>query len=99
MTKAEQEISKEIERGDFRPVPEAEKRGYAEAARLEVQHRKSARKTERINIRLSEQNLAQLKTRAEREGLPYQTLVSSVLHKYLSGALVDVETIPGKKSR
>jgi predicted DNA binding CopG/RHH family protein len=48
-----------------------------------------ARKTRNINIRISEHDLAQLKTRAEEEGIPYQTLISSVLHKYVSERLID----------
>lgn len=41
-------------------------------------------------VRLDTRDLAALKSLAEREGLPYQTLLSSVLHKYVSGSLVDV---------
>ena len=48
-----------------------------------------ARKTRNVNIRISEHDLAQLKERAEKEGIPYQTLISSVLHKYVSERLVD----------
>ena len=46
-----------------------------------------------INIRISEHDLEQAKRRAEREGLPYQTLISSVLHKYVSDQLVDERAI------
>ncbi len=49
----------------------------------------TARKTRSINIRISEFDLAGLKRNAQEEGIPYQTLISSVLHKYLSGRLVD----------
>jgi len=52
-----------------------------------------ARKTRNINIRISEHDLAQLKGRAEEEGIPYQTLISSVLHKYVSERLVDEKDI------
>jgi len=48
-----------------------------------------ARKTKNINIRITEGDLARLKKRAEEEGVPYQTLVSSVLHRYVSDRLVD----------
>lgn len=47
------------------------------------------RKNKRINIRLSERDLLGIQTRAVEEGMPYQTLISSVLHKYLSGLLID----------
>ena len=51
------------------------------------------RKNRNINIRLSELDLDRIKARAEREGLPYQTLISSVLHKYVGDRLVDEDQI------
>jgi predicted DNA binding CopG/RHH family protein len=51
--------------------------------------RATFRKDKRINIRISEKDLLALQKRAIREGIPYQTLVSSVLHKYVTGALVE----------
>jgi len=51
-------------------------REYAEA---------TIRKDKRMNIRISERDLRNLKKRALEEGIPYQTMVSRVLHKYLSG--------------
>jgi predicted DNA binding CopG/RHH family protein len=48
-------------------------------------------KSERMNIRMSERDIKALKARAIEEGLPYQSLVSSVLHRYISGQLVDRE--------
>lgn len=53
----------------------------------------AARKTRSINIRISELDLSGLKRTAQEEGIPYQTLISSVLHKYLSGRLVDEKHI------
>lgn len=53
----------------------------------------SSRKTKNINIRISEFDLSQLKQKAADEGVPYQTLISSVLHKYLAGRLVDEQAI------
>lgn len=51
------------------------------------------RKTRNINIRISEHDLSRLRSRAEEEGIPYQTLISSVLHKYVSERLVEEEAI------
>lgn len=48
-----------------------------------------SRKTKNINIRLSEEDLGKIRARAEREGVPYQTLVSSVLHRFVNDQLVD----------
>ena len=53
----------------------------------------TTRKTKNINIRISQQDLASLRRSAEQEGIPYQTLISSVLHKYLAGRLVDEVSI------
>ena len=47
----------------------------------------TGQKDQRINIRLSSGDLQAIRTRALQEGIPYQTLISSVLHKYVSGTL------------
>lgn len=63
------------------------------ASKLLAEHRKAAeatfKKDARINIRLSSRDLRALQARALKEGIPYQTLVSSVLHKYVDGQLVE----------
>ena len=46
-------------------------------------------KNRKINIRISENDLSALQRKAAREGIPYQTLIGSVLHKYASGFLKD----------
>lgn len=60
------------------------------AAELQGAAELTVRKDKRINIRISSRDLALLKRRALEEGLPYQSLVASVLHKYVSGSLKDV---------
>lgn len=60
-----------------------ELRKYQEAAR------NTFRKDKRVNIRMSGKDLELFQARALREGIPYQTLMASVLHKYVSGDLVD----------
>jgi predicted DNA binding CopG/RHH family protein len=52
-----------------------------------------AKKSKNINIRINEHDLAVLKTKAASEGIPYQTLISSVLHKFVSDRLVDQQDI------
>jgi predicted DNA binding CopG/RHH family protein len=52
-----------------------------------------ARKTKNINIRINEHDLAVLKSKAASEGIPYQTLISSILHKFVSDRLVDEQDI------
>jgi predicted DNA binding CopG/RHH family protein len=52
-----------------------------------------ARKTRNVNIRLSENVPEQLKRRSHHEGIPYQTLIASVLHKYVTDKLIDEDAI------
>ena len=49
----------------------------------------SFKKDARINIRLSSKDLRAIQSRALKEGMPYQTLVSSVIHKYVDGQLIE----------
>ena len=51
--------------------------------------RATFRKDKRVNIRISEKDLQDLQKRAVHQGIPYQTLISSVLHKYVSGTLTE----------
>ena len=61
------------------------------------------KKEKRINIRISNRDLAAVQSRAIEEGVPYQTLVSSIIHKYISGSLQDLTANkpsgPTQKSR
>jgi predicted DNA binding CopG/RHH family protein len=85
LNREEQEILDKFESGALKRV-----KGTAAAIKA---HREIAeatfKKDARINIRLSSRDLRALQARALKEGIPYQTLVSSVLHKYVDGQLVD----------
>ena len=61
----------------------------AELERLREAARATAVKDKRVNIRLSSGDLMDIQARALTEGMPYQTLIASVLHKYVSGQLVE----------
>lgn len=61
----------------------------AELARFKAAARATALKDRRVNIRLSSADLMDIQARALAEGLPYQTLIASVLHKYVSGRLTE----------
>ncbi len=50
----------------------------------------TVRKDKRINIRISNRDLTAIQAKASEEGIPYQTLVSSIIHKYISGSLQDL---------
>jgi len=69
---------------EFKPAPDSVKQELREAARAHVQSHQT-----RMNIRISEADLEKIKERAAREGLKYQSLVKSVLHKYVTGQLVE----------
>jgi len=53
----------------------------------------TANKTRNINIRISEYDIQKVKQRSLEEGIPYQTLISSVIHKYITGKLVDERAV------
>ncbi len=81
----EQELLESFEKGEWRSIqgrePEIER--YREYARA------TFKKDMRVNIRMSSKDLEGLKKRALEEGIPYQTLMSSVLHKYVDDRLVE----------
>ena len=78
----EKDLIAAYEKGEFRPVKDQQR-----AKQTAVQAaRRYLRKDARVNIRLSTADLEMLKRRAAEEGLPYQTLIASVLHKYVSGS-------------
>jgi len=53
----------------------------------------SANKTRNINIRISAYDMEKVKQKSAAEGLPYQTLISSIIHKYITGKLVDEQAV------
>jgi len=53
----------------------------------------AANKTKNINIRISAYDIEKIKQKSAEEGLPYQTLISSIIHKYISGRLVDEKAV------
>jgi predicted DNA binding CopG/RHH family protein len=61
----------------------------AELARLKAAARATAIKDRRVNIRLSSIDLGDIQVKAMEEGVPYQTLIASVLHKYVTGRLAE----------
>jgi len=72
-------------------ILEAYESGKLKASKPRIDYQTIARNTmkknRKINIRISENDLSALQRRAAREGIPYQTLIGSVLHKYVSGFL------------
>ena len=85
----EEEILASFEPGEWRPV----RNQKGEAARLQATAQAALLKNKRVNIRISSRDLEGLQPRAAEEGVPYQTLMASVLHKFVSGRLVET---PGR---
>lgn len=82
----EVKILQDFERGEFRSV-----NNFKEAKlKLEEAARDFLQKDKRINIRISSRDLEALQKRAQKEGMPYQTLISSTLHKFVTGKLKSV---------
>ena len=81
----EQEILEQFERGELRRGSGAE--DEMETARQAA--RNTFNKTRRVNLRVTERDFNLAHARAREEGIPYQTLLSSVIHKYLSGRLTE----------
>ncbi|MDF0676358.1 MAG: hypothetical protein P0120_18785 [Nitrospira sp.] len=78
--KDEEKLITDYERSAFRPV---KNQNMARQETMEAA-RRYTRKNARINIRLSTADLEMLKRRAAEEGLPYQSLIAGILHKYVS---------------
>src|SRR5665213_3260997 len=97
LTKDEKKVSDALKKGDYQSLSKSEVKHYAKLAGSEVERRKESRKEERINIRLTSDDLEGLRKRAEDEGLPYQTLVASVIHKYVDGQLVEINNLSAIK--
>lgn len=77
----EQELSDSFNHGEWKRVPDFKK----QVAIAKKTAANTLRKDARINIRLSTIDLMKLKQKAAFEGIPYQTLIASILHKYAAG--------------
>lgn len=84
----ENEILEAFEKGKLKRV----KNIKDEVARHKDVAEETFKKNSRINIRISAKDLRALQKRAIAEGIPYQTLVASVLHKYVEGQLADTRS-------
>tara|TARA_R110002072_G_scaffold302720_1_gene487945 strand:+ start:1136 stop:1438 length:303 start_codon:yes stop_codon:yes gene_type:complete len=85
LSKEEKKLLDSVESGDF--VSTLTK---ARKEELEAVATNTFKKDKRINIRISNRDLIAVQSRASEEGIPYQTLVSSIIHKYVSGSLRDI---------
>ncbi len=89
----EQEILAAYEKGELKSTSPSR----AKLAKFKAAASATFLKEKRINIRISTPDLMDIQARALEEGIPYQTLIASVLHKYVSGRFV--EPLSSLKSR
>lgn len=76
------ELAKSLDQeGWISDLTKKEKKKYEESARYSLSKRK------RINIRMSERDLKRIQAKAIEEGIPYQSLISMLIHKYNEGKL------------
>ena len=80
----EAEVLSAFEKGSLKSVATK-----AELSKFKAAARATAIKDRRVNIRLSSGDLQDIQVKALEEGMPYQTLIASVLHKYVSGRLAE----------
>ena len=86
----EQEILAAFESGAIQPIPNAKE----EMAKHREYAAATFKKDKRINIRLASRDLYAIQKLALREGIPYQTFISSILHKFADGRYTELHPIP-----
>ena len=79
----EKDLMESIEREDWRSVKNIKQ----EKEKAIAAARNTLKKDKRINFRLTQKDYRQIQIKAIEEGIPYQTLISSIVHKYLNGSL------------
>lgn len=89
----EREILTAFEKGNLKSVATK-----AELEKFRAAARATAVKDRRVNIRLSSIDLSDIQVKALEEGVPYQTLIASVLHRYVSGRLVEKTQLTADRS-
>jgi predicted DNA binding CopG/RHH family protein len=87
----EKALMQDIEKMDLRELARPSKKAQTQLKRAAKRH---LEKESKMNIRIDPYELGKLKAKAEKEGLKYQTLIKSVLHKYITGQLIE----KGKKA-
>lgn len=86
--KEEKELIASIEKSEWRSISKLQR----EIEKSKKIAEATLRKDQRMNIRISKKDLNALKVKAIEEGIPYQTLLSRLIHKYLSGSFIEKTT-------
>jgi len=79
----ERDLMESIEKDEWRSVKNIEK----EKEKAIAAARNTLKKDKRINLRLTQKDYHKIQVKSIEEGIPYQTLISSIIHKYLNGSL------------
>lgn len=85
----EKEILDSFEKGEWQPIKDKEK----EIDRYSSYAKAALRKDKRINIRISDKDLESIQNIAIEEGIPYQTLISSLIHKFVTGKISESKKV------
>ena len=85
LDKEEKNLLDSYERGEWRSVKNLKQ----EIQKHKEYARQTLKKDKRVNIRISSMVLDELQTRAVEDGMPYQTLISSILHRFVTGRLIE----------
>ena len=85
LDKEERDILESFEKGEWKSTENLEER----KKELKEYAKATIRKDKRLNIRISSRDLNELQRKAVHEGLPYQTYISSILHKFVNDRLVE----------
>ncbi len=83
MDQEEKDLMESIENDEWKPVNNIN----LEREKIIAATRNTLKKDKRINLRLTQKDYHQIQIKAIEEGIPYQTLISSLVHKYLNGSL------------
>ncbi|WKZ68447.1 MAG: hypothetical protein QY331_10835 [Melioribacteraceae bacterium] len=85
LDKEEKELMESYKKGEWKSVKRKDKKKFEQAAK------ESLAKNKRINIRLTSKDYNDIQVKAIEEGIPYQTLIASIIHKYNKGELRSME--------
>ena len=88
----EKEILEDLENGEFVPVTDLDE----QMQMAKVAARNFMKRDNRVNVRISGADLNMIRRLAVQEGMPYQTLLASVIHKFVAGRLIDRNSVQSK---
>ncbi len=88
LNKYEKDIKESVESGEWEQIPDFKE----EAKRYQEVAGATLKKNRRVNIRMTERDFIHIQKKAMNEGLPYQTYISSILHKFINDRYIEKTT-------